>query len=116
MKIIEKKSGIFDVEVDGRVVGSGIMIKDEAHYDQEEDIETEDRPYLERFDIIEGYRRRGYGTKALLLLRAMHGSYILAPDNEQAQQLYERIGRKITESDYSKWGFAADQGFGVYEI
>lgn len=65
--------------------------------------------YCERIDIDEPYRNHGYGTSALEDLSKMYGSIIVAPDNADAQRLYERIGYEFSDDIY-------DQGFGVYEI
>lgn len=68
--------------------------------------------YCERIDIYEGYRSQGHGTAALRALSDMYGGIVVAPDNSDAQHLYERIG--------SEWsGDSApylDQGYGVYII
>ena len=65
--------------------------------------------YCERIDIDEPYRNKGYGTSALLALSDMFHGIIVAPDNEDARRLYDRIGRESSDDMY-------DQGFGVYEI
>ena len=65
--------------------------------------------YCERIDIEPEYRGRGYGTSALRDLSSMYGGIIIAPDNEDARRLYERIGSECSDDMY-------DQGFGVYEI
>ena len=65
--------------------------------------------YCERIDIEEAYRNRGFGTAALYDLSAMFHGIIVAPDNEDARRLYDRIGYESSDDMY-------DQGFGVYEI
>lgn len=65
--------------------------------------------YCERIDIDEQYRNQGHGSSALLELSRMFGGIIVAPDNADAQRLYDRIGTEINDDMY-------DQGFGVYEI
>lgn len=104
MKIIQKEHGLFDIEVDGIIVGGGSMIEDE------------DSCYLERIDIDEEYRGKGYGTQALYLLRGIYGTYYLAPDNADAKRLYDRVAEEMPQDEYDRWGFAIDQGFGVYVI
>ena len=106
-KIIKKEDGLFDIEVDGIIVGGGNMIEAERE---------DDFNYLERIDIDEEHRGKGYGTSALYELQSVYGSYYLAPDNERAQRLYERIADEISSADYDAFGFAIDQGYGVYEI
>lgn len=107
MKIIEKENGKFEIEVIGVVVGEGNM----------ELAETEqDFAYLERIDIAEEHRGQGHGTKALNALKETYGTYYFTPDNEDAARLYERVAGKISDTEYDKWGFAVDNGWGVYEI
>lgn len=104
MKIIQKNNGLFDIEVDGQIVGGGSMMVDE------------DSSYLERIDIDEEHRGKGYGTQALYLLRDIYGPYYLAADNEDARRLYDRIADEMPQVEYDRWGFAIDQGFGVHVI
>ena len=68
--------------------------------------------YVERIDIEESHRNHGHGSAALEQLSDIFGGVIIAPDNEDAQRLYERLGRKYRGeiADY------LDQGFGVYTI
>lgn len=68
--------------------------------------------YCERIDIDEEYRNHGYGTEALEQLSSKYDGVVVAPDNEDAKRLYERIGREYDgdDADY------IDQGFGVYKI
>lgn len=68
--------------------------------------------YVERIDIDAAQRGQGYGTEALRQLSRLHGGIYLAPDNEDARRLYERIGIEYTGDDAEY----IDQGFGVYEI
>jgi ribosomal protein S18 acetylase RimI-like enzyme len=107
MKIIKKENGLFDIEVDGIIIGGGSMVEAES---------DDDFNYLERLDIDEAHRNQGHGTAALYELAKVYGSYYLAPDNEDAQRLYERVADEIKQGDYDSFGFAIDQGFGVYEI
>ena len=87
----------FDIVENGMTVGYASIMKDNRS------------AYCERIDIDEPYRNRGYGTSALEDLSRMFGSIIVAPDNADAQRLYERIGYEFSDDMY-------DQGFGVYEI
>ena len=75
-------------------------------------IMADDTAYCERIDIDENYRNRGYGTSALNQLSEMFDGITVAPDNENAKRLYERIGY---ESHYENADYI-DQGFGVYDI
>ena len=105
MKIVKGENGLFGIEVDGIIIGGGSMIEDE-----------DGTSYLERIDIDEEHRNQGHGTKALYKIREAYGTYFLAPDNEDAQRLYERVADEMKQADYDSFGFAIDQGFGVYEI
>lgn len=87
----------YDIVGDGKTIGYATIINDEND------------AYLERIDIDEKYRNQGLGTKAILDLSEKYGSIIVAPDNEDAQRLYERLGYESSNDMY-------DQGFGVYEI
>ena len=50
------------------------------------------------------------------MLKDITGGYYLSPDNADAQRLYDRIGDQISDADYNRFGFAVDNGFGVYII
>lgn len=107
MTIIQKENGRFEIEVNGITIGEGSM----------ELAETEDDfAYLERIDIEKEHRGQGYGTKALYALKETYGSYFFTPDNEDAARLYERVADRISDAECDKWGFAVDNGWGVYEI
>ncbi len=89
----------YELRLDGETIGwASVMVSDTA--------------YVERIDIDENYRNRGFGTKMLKDLSSMYGSVAVAPDNEDARRLYERIGEEYEGDDYEY----IDQGFGVYEI
>ena len=107
MTIVMKQNGLFDIVVSGTIVGAGNMVEAESE---------DDFNYLERIDIDEEHRNHGYGTKALYALADIYGSYFLSPDNEDAQRLYDRVADEISSSDYDRFGFAIDNGYGVYEI
>ena len=104
MKIVKLEKGIFDIVVDGTIIGGGNIDQDESG------------AYLERIDIEEEHQGQGHGTKALYEIAEVYGDYYLAPDNEDAQRLYERVAEPMSQEDYDSFGFAIDQGFGVYEI
>lgn len=101
----------FDIYADGQKVGS-IEIID--CFNEENDI-----CYVERIDIDEEYRGQGIGTEVLKnTLYSDFGYYttIVAPDNEDAQRLYERIGREYNCTNEGYDFSYNDQGYGVYEI
>ena len=87
--------------LDGKEIGWASLIVDS------------ESAYCERIDIDEAYRNQGHGTKHLKTLSSEGGSVLVAPDNEDAQRLYDRIGFDVT-SDGDWW--AVNQGYGVYEI
>lgn len=68
--------------------------------------------YIERIDIDEEYRGHGYGSAAIQMASDAFSGIIIAPDNEDAQRLYDRLGSEYhgEVADY------LDQGFGVFEI
>lgn len=69
--------------------------------------------YIERVDIDDGYRNRGYGSAMLKRLATIYDTVYLAPDNDDARRLYARLGDDVTSK--GSWGYV-DQGFGVYAI
>ncbi|MGN0995701.1 MAG: GNAT family N-acetyltransferase [Candidatus Ventricola sp.] len=73
----------------------------------------ENSAYCDRIDIDEAHRNQGHGTALLRALSSEFGSIFVAPDNADAQRLYDRIGWDVSDKD--DW-WAVDQGFGVYEI
>ena len=90
---------LFELHLGGKVIGwASVLVSSTA--------------YVERIDIDEDYRNRGLGTQMLKDLSSMYGSVAVAPDSEDAQRLYQRIGSEYTGDDYEY----IDQGFGVYEI
>jgi len=105
MKIVKGENGLFSIEVEGTIIGGGSMIEDDTAMS-----------YLDGIEILEEHRNQGHGTKALYKIREAYGTYFLAPDNEDAQRLYERVADEMKQADYDSFGFAIDQGFGVYEM
>lgn len=89
----------YEIEVDGEVIGSAsIMVSEEGSY-------------LERIDIDENHRGRGFGTDAINKISSEFGGVYAAPDNEDSQRLFDRIGWDVSEKYWM-----VDQGYGVYEI
>ena len=99
----------YDIRFDGQTVGAASVTIGVT----EDGKEIHENAYCERIDVEEAYRNLGIGTAALKALSSEFGSIFLAPDNEDAQRLYDRIGYEVT--DKGDW-YAVDQGFGVYEI
>ncbi len=90
---------MFSASVDGQEVGCASVMTDEKS------------TYVDRIDIYEAHRNHGFGTAFLMALSKLYGSVVLAPDNEDARRLYDRLG-----NDVSKDYWMVDQGYGVYEI
>ncbi len=103
---IREKDGKLAIVVNGLEVGEADVLVEDG----------DDYGYLERLDIDEKYRNNGYGTKALRALAEKFERIIFAPDNEDAKRLYSRIADELKSADYDSFGFAIDQGYGVYEI
>ena len=78
------KNEMYEYVVDGKTVGSASVMAGET-------------AYVERIDIEEEYRNHGYGTAFLRELSDAYGFIYLAPDNADAQRLYERIGQEWRE-------------------
>ena len=70
----------------------------------------ENEVYLERIDVEEDERNKGYGTEFLRKIAEKYGEFYTAPDNEDAKRLYERLGTEVYDHDMY------DQGYGVYLI
>lgn len=62
--------------------------------------------------VWEEKRNAGIGTAALKALVSEYGSVIIAPDNEDARRLYDRLGSEWVNEEA---GYI-DQGYGVYEL
>jgi ribosomal protein S18 acetylase RimI-like enzyme len=107
LKVEIDKNGGFDIMINGAKVGTGCMMLAE---------DEDDFTYLERIDILDGQRGKGYGTEAINILKGIYGSLYLTPDNKDAKRLYEKLGREISSAEYDRFGFAIDTGFGVYEV
>lgn len=96
-----------DITADGQVVGDVEVVTD---YDQDEE---DSIAYIERIDVYEEYRGKGIGTEVITLISNAHAFAVLAPDNERARSLYERLGEDFSSDEV--YGYC-DQGFGVYRV
>lgn len=92
---------VYDIIADGAAVGVINMTVSDGG------------AYCEGIEVEENRRNQGIGTAALGLLSREFGSVLVAPDNEDAQRLYERLGYDVTDKG-DNW--SVNQGFGVYEI
>ncbi|MDO4564855.1 MAG: GNAT family N-acetyltransferase [Clostridia bacterium] len=95
----------YTAEVDGEEVGYATVT-----------IYTDGDVMVDRMDINEDQRNKGYGTQFITLLGKELGDLIVAPDNADAQRLWARLGEDMEGT--RKWDtyYAFDQGFGVYVI
>ena len=99
------------------MIGKGNIVKD-SEDDYSNNTSDDDFYFLDSIYIKSEYRNKGYGTKTLLLLLDKFGKYYLAPDSADSKRLYDRIGNKMPKKseEYSRFGFAIDNSFGVYTI
>lgn len=91
----------YTITADGEQVGTCEVMADSSSWS-----------YIERIDIDEHHRNNGYGTAAIRELSSIYDGIVLAPDNADAQRLYERIGDEYSDdaTDY------IDNGYGVYMV
>ena len=99
-----------DILADGAIVGAATLTR---YYDEDGDIEYS---HLERIDIDEDSRGKGYGSAAIEAMRKAYGRIVAAPDSEDSQRLYARIGEEVLDTTGDKEECYLDVGFGVYEI
>ena len=107
IEINTQKNGQFYITHNNQKIGHGNIILSESE---------DDFTYLEAIEILPEYRNQGFGTKALYRLSEIYGEFYFAPDNSDAQRLYDRIAYPISDNEYSRFGFAIDQGYGVYVL
>jgi RimJ/RimL family protein N-acetyltransferase len=103
VEFFEDVESWYDIELDGVKIGSCIMM--EYH---------DGTALLDRLDIDEQYRCKGYGTEAIEALKRIRsekdGCLYCAAESERCSHLYDRIGRQTSEDPWCN----LDQGFGVY--
>lgn len=107
IEIKTQKNGQFSIMHNNQIIGHGNIMVSENE---------DDFTYLESIEILPEYRNQGFGTKALYRLSEIYGKYFFAPDNSDAKRLYDRIADQISDFEYNRFGFAIDQGFGVYVL
>ena len=106
-----KYGEVLDIILDGEKAGYVGTIFSNAFDDDPklEDVIDSEPMYVEYIEVDEGYRNKGIGTKVLeFLAKDLWYGVCLAPDTEDSQRLYERLGGEETR-DYD-----VDQGYGVY--
>lgn len=108
-KIKTQKEDTTIYEVYDLLLGDTVIGEASITYD-------DDFAYIDRIDVWEAYRNQGHGTAFLSLLSDEHSDIdtVLAPDNEDAQRLYDRIGVEVTQRREAYEH--VDQGYGVYRI
>lgn len=89
-----------DIEVDGQTVG------------YVEFTDTDDDIIISNILVKDEFRNQGIGTAVLKQMISEYYSVTLAPDNEDAKRLYERLGFEEVTSDAPE----IEQGFGVWTI
>lgn len=99
----EGNSYYFDIVANGQKAGTASVMAND---------EDDDYAYCDLIVVNPEMRNQGIGTAALQQISDRWYGVEVAPDNEDAQRLYERIGCE------SSWDNAAyvDQGYGVYRI
>ena len=97
-----------DILADGAIVGEATLIR---YHGEDGEIKYS---HLERIDIAEESRGKGYGSAAIEAMRKAYGRIVAAPDSEDSQRLYERIGEPMFDFDGDREECHLDIGFGVY--
>lgn len=106
-KLFEELNGYKNYTVDVIVENEKVGRVDIIVPPEEESKEV----YIEMITINKDQRNKGYGSTALNMLAEEYGFIYMAPDDENNQRLYKRIGEEYTENTPE-----VDQGFGVYFI
>jgi len=76
-----------------------------------------DHEVIERLDIVDDEQGKGYGTYLLQYISQDIGNdLVIVPDNARCVSLYARLGRAMDDAEYDRYGWALDQGHGVYVI
>ena len=99
-----------DILAGGAIVGAATVIR---YYDEDGNTEY---THLDRIDIDEDSRGKGYGSAAIELMRKFYGRIVAAPDSLDSQRLYARIGEEVLDTRGDKEECYLDVGFGVYEV
>ena len=106
IEIHEVSVSVFlDILADNKLVGEAMLTR---YYNEDGGHEY---TQLERIDIDEDFRGKGFGTAAIKTMRENYGRIVAAPDSEDSKRLYERIGKLVIDTTGR-----LDVGFGVYEF
>ena len=100
----------FDILADDAIVGAATLIR---YYDEDGDTRY---TRLERIDIDEASRGKGFGTAAIKTMSKTYGRIVAAPDSEDSQRLYARIGELVVDRRGDTEECYLCVGYGVYEI
>lgn len=76
----------------------------------------EGRVYVSDFEVSEGHRSRGYGTKFLEGLRSEYAQVYLAPETPRARGLYERLGARVSIEGAPKFLRGCVKKYGVLYV
>lgn len=102
---------VLEILLDGETAGYVETMFSNAFDDEPrlEDVIDDEPMYIEQIFIDESYRNKGIGTQVLeFLAKDLWCGVCLAPDTEDSQRLYERLGGVETRE------YDVDQGYGVY--
>ena len=98
-----------DILADGIYVGEAMLTRYHGDGGRE-------YAHLERIDIDEDSRGKGYGSAAIEAMRKAFGRIVAAPDSEDSQRLYARIGDQVLDTTGFMEEVYLDVGYGVYEF
>lgn len=112
IELIYSYSGGDIDDPDGEYIGYSIMVGGEKVGDVLLKHWDDGTALIERIDIDENQRCKGYGTDAIKQVSADHDKCFIVPDNRRAAALYERIGCETCDD---LW-LHLDCGFGVYRV
>ena len=101
---------MLDILADDAIVGSAMVTRYHG-----ENV-CREYAHLERIDIDEDSRGKGYGSDAIEAMRKAYGRIVAAPDSEDSRRLYERIGELVVETRFDQEETFLDVGYGVYEF
>ena len=100
----------FDILADDAIVGAATLTR---YYDEDCEIKFS---HLERIDIDVAFLGKGFRAATIKTMHRLYGRIVAAPDSEDSQRLYERIGKLVVDTTGDKEECYLDVGFGVYEF
>ena len=99
----------FDILADDATVGAATLIR---YY---KDGNTE-YTRLDYIYITEAHRGKGFRTAAIKTMLKTYGRIVAAPDSEDSQRLYARIGEEVLDTTGDMEEVYLCVGYGVYEF